>query len=815
MAVPKLYNVLSDAKNEKDVENGYRQVISENLGQSFTSPFNCDGVVESKEHELKMLIEIKFDDKFKDENCNLVPLAQAIFYLKKFQDAQELLPTVVFIGDKDECFVVSTAVLLPYLSKKYDWSLPPSSAYKDIQLMVDLKQDTNIHPEILKIDKKFSYDILLSHVIRCNKQINANYQITKDSIVDAFEFWDKNVIDNSASKNSEVINSFMTAVCTPGKCYLHPKKRNVLVIKDKEIKVDGKMFLAFFSKYKENHNPIEIREITANKDRLVTEMKRRRTGEFFTPSDWVDESQKMITEQLGEDWRDKYVVWDASAGTCNLTRNYKFKELYSSTLEQADIDISNEAGYNPEATKFQFDFLNDSLDKLPDGLKKALEENKPIVFFNNPPYSSFNNRKNATTGGKNKKVIQTLIKQRMEASGIGYSARNLYSQFIYRINDISEQYNLNSVIMATFSPDLWLCGDSFEGFRNILEKVKYVDGMLFQASHFADVEDSWGISFTIFSLDAIVQKKNSMSQFKLKIKDYDDNGNIAIIDEKIAYNLDGKHRAKDWVYDYVRKLKSKDAPQMSTAINVKPNGYGKIVDGALGYLYGNGNNVYYNPTNVSILSSAFSSKNGCSIIPENYNCATALFSARKLIESTWINQKDEYMAPNESHVNYEQWVNDAIVYSLFNTSSQQSSLRSITYKEKKWNILNHFFFMSNKEMQTLAVQHNFNDLYNDSISFGGERYVYQELEKRNLSDDARVVLKFARELVRKSFEKRQNCHLLDEKFHLNAWDAGWYQIKNGILKEHYPEEYKEFVKLYKAFESRMREGVYKFGFLKK
>jgi hypothetical protein len=29
------------------------------------------------------------------------------------------------------------------------------------------------------------------------------------------------------------------------------------------------------------------------------------------------------------------------------------------------------------------------------------------------------------------------------------------------------------------------------------------------------------------------------------------------------------------------------------------------------------------------------------------------------------------------------------------------------------------------------------------------------------------------------------------------------------------EKDKEFVKLYKAFESRMREGVYKFGFLRK
>ena len=809
MATPKLYKVLSDAKNEKDVENGYRQVISENLGLPFTSPFNCDGVVESKEHELKMLIEIKFDDKFKDENCNLVPLAQAIFYLKKFQDAQELLPTVVFIGDKDECFVVSTAILLPYLSKKYDWSLPPSSAYKDIQLMIDLKQDTAIHPEILKIDKKFSYDILLSHVIRCNKQINANYQITKDSIVDAFEFWNKNVIDNSASKNGEVINSFMTAVCTPGKCYLHPKKRNVLVVKDKEIKVNGKMFLAFFSKYKENHNPIEIREITANKDRLVTEMKRRRTGEFFTPSDWVDESQKMITEQLGEDWRDKYVVWDASAGTCNLTRNYKFKELYSSTLEQADIDISNETGYNPEATKFQFDFLNDGLDKLPDGLKKALEQNKPIVFYNNPPYGTAND---AGAKGTNKKGIanNTLINSAMKEDNIGPSSQQLYAQYLYRMSQLLDKYNLSDAFIATFTKMTFMTGETLKGLRGLLfNKMHWVGGMTFQASHFADVSSTWGILFSML--------KNGKKQTKYicEVKGYDDLCRIVNINYKELYSLDSGKKASEWVREPIKQCDTYDAPQLINALNYAQSGRGKLCKNAFGYFLSNANSTADNATSVCLFSGTVAKANGLSILEENVNRVVALFSARRLILSDWTNFDDQYMSPDESQSDYQQWVNDAIVYSILHTASHQSSLRGITYKGEKWDILNHFFFMSNSNMKELSVTHNFTELYNDAIAFGPDRYVYNELESRKLSPDAREVLEFARKLVRKSFAKRANCHIMDEKYHLNAWDAGWYQIKNGILKEHYKDEYQEFVILYKKFEERMRDGVYKFGFLKK
>ena len=51
------------------------------------------------------------------------------------------------------------------------------------------------------------------------------------------------------------------------------------------------------------------------------------------------------------------------------------------------------------------------------------------------------------------------------------------------------------------------------------------------------------------------------------------------------------------------------------------------------------------------------------------------------------------------------------------------------------------------------------------------------------------------------------------EYHLNTWDAGFYQIKK-ILKKYMPDELKAFRTLYKEFEDRMREGVYKFDFLK-
>ena len=100
----------------------------------------------------------------------------------------------------------------------------------------------------------------------------------------------------------------------------------------------------------------EKEELVSIIDRLIEDETRKRNGEFFTPTIWVDEAHSMIGEEFGSDWREKYVVWDCAWGTGNLTRNYKFKKLFCSTLHKSDIDTANQMGINPEAVKFQYDF---------------------------------------------------------------------------------------------------------------------------------------------------------------------------------------------------------------------------------------------------------------------------------------------------------------------------------------------------------------------------------------------------------------------------------------------------------------------------
>jgi len=306
-------------------------------------------------------------------------------------------------------------------------------------------------------------------------------------------------------------------------------------------------------------------------------------------------------------------------------------------------------------------------------------------------------------------------------------------------------------------------------------------------------------------------------EYKFDILENKGFGDIENLGTKSIYNVDGKITASTWVRKEIKGKKSNlDFPKLSSALKVKQKGYSKLCEGAFGYFFNAGNNVYYNGTNVSLFSSAFSNKSGLSITKENLKKVLVLFCARKSINGDWLNDKDEYFAPNENHERYNQFMVDSMIYSLFNNSSEQSSLRQVEYKHRLWDIKNEFFWMSVDKMKELADQNGYDELYNDART-SPDRYVHKLLfgEERiygKLSPDAKLVLDKATELVEKSMELRQV--MANEENHLNSWDAGYAQLKL-VWKEYFQEDFKEFRKLYKNLEDRMRPLVYELGFLKK
>jgi hypothetical protein len=487
---------LEAAVNEKDVENWFRtnlvSVFSSKANQlTFSSPHNTDGFFQV-ENLTDGILECKYDIQLKNRSQFCVVLGQAIRYAYRFRQAGEAIPKVILLGDRDEAVVLSSRLVLPYLDRPYNWQLPPSNAAADTKMMADLASDTTITPWVFDLTTRFDFMSLAEKILKETQEIREQQVISPRFVMRAFQFWNERIVRESNLTEESQIHIFLSALSNPQETYLHPKRENTLVCGGKDFKVNGWGYRQFFNRFKETHSPSEVEAIVSSKDRMMEELRRRRQGAFFTPTAWVDEAHKMLDEQLGDNWRDEYVVWDASCGTANLTRDYKFKELYLSTLEPEDVKTINLMGYNKGATIFQFDFLNDPLEKLPEGLLESLQSGKKIVFLNNPPYGTANN---AGANGTHKAgMALTVVNKQMVDAKIGACSQQLYAQYLYRLNNLGK-----NAVFATFTKPSFMTSPSFEKFRQkTLDEWQYLDGMVFQASHFADVSDRWGVSFTIF-----------------------------------------------------------------------------------------------------------------------------------------------------------------------------------------------------------------------------------------------------------------------------------------------------------------------------
>jgi hypothetical protein len=300
--------------------------------------------------------------------------------------------------------------------------------------------------------------------------------------------------------------------------------------------------------------------------------------------------------------------------------------------------------------------------------------------------------------------------------------------------------------------------------------------------------------------------------FKFDVLELSENLEVTKTKEK-QYNGLGQNLLSTWIRK-IKTIKEVESPKLTSFNNVTNKGTKKNDKNAIGFLYWITNSPRDNSTQVSIFSSMFSTGQGMDITSNNFFKIVIAYSARKLTKVNWLNWYDEYMAPNEDHEQFEQFKYDSLVYSLFESKSNQSSLRQVEYKDKFWDIKNEFFWMSKDRMKELADENGYDNLYNDART-SDDRHVYNLLfgEERiydKLSPDAKLVLDKATELVEKSMELRQA--MANDENHLDSWDAGYAQLKL-IWKDYFQEDFKKFRQQYKNLEDRMRPLVYELGFL--
>lgn len=803
--IKNFYESIKYSTQESQVQEVYNEALKSVFNISIIErKHQCDGYLETKtsdNKEISILIEYKYDIHMKDRVQRSKVIAQCLGYLKQFEQSGEKLPKLVFIGDINECCVIHTNDLLRYLDlDSVDWYIAPSTmGDKNVDLVFNIAKD--VSPWVYDVNEDFKFQEVAEKIIDLCSNTNRKLHITEKNIEKVYNlFCDRVIKDKKKVQANDLVSTFIGAMLDSEHYYQHPKKKNTLIANDKQVAINGDQFELFMQMHSTEYSPKEKRIMTAISDRLIEDTNRRNKGEFYTPTLFVNYAHSMIERELGQHWKENYVVWDCCCGTKNLTRDYRFKELYCSTLEQAELDISK--NYNKEATPFQFDFLNDSIDDLKikaPGLLEAFELNKPICFFINPPYANGSGKGNAKGTHCSDELARVMQLD-------GFKSGELIIQFLWRISYIKRNYNLTNCCIACFTNPTWLCGTLTEKFRSVwMSNFEYKSGVMFNAGEFANVSAQWGITFNIWKT-GITNDRNNFTH--TLIESFDNQSQIRELGTKTLYNRDNTDYTPISVFvkssnnTYKQSVSSLKISDLSLSSDIQTVSNQKYLNAMITY---NGDYVQNNLT--CWIQSGYRKGNATFIDASNFEKACLIFSIRKLITTNWVLDKDSYLIKRDQNLP-DEFKCDCIVYSIvscYGTSLKQDDLIC----------KNEFFCMSKQEMLDLAEKYKNDYTYEDALN-SEERFAYTKLQeiKDNLSPEAKAVLDKATELVKKSFKYREMFNESHPEYQINNWDCGFYQIK-ALLKEFMPDDLKDFRNIYKQLADKMRPKVYELGFLKK
>ena len=558
-------------------------------------------------------------------------------------------------------------------------------------------------------------------------------------------------------------------------------KENIKQMFDATINIRNReAYQLFWKRYK--RPPIkEFQEyIIERRDLLVPQDIRERQGAFFTPRIWVELSQKYLGDLLGENWQDEYYIWDCAAGTGNLLAGLTNKyNIFASTLDQADVKVIHERiDHGANLLKnhvFQFDFLNDDFSKLPQNLLEIVNnesKRKKLIIYINPPYAEGDN----VRGIGRKDIHVSKIHSKYQTL-MGKASSEMFAQFFTRIHQ-----EIPNSVLAEFSTLKILQAPNFSDFRKFF-RAKLEKFFIVPANTFDNVKGEFPIGFFVWNTS-----KNEI--FEQTIADiYDAKG--IFIGSKTINSYDNSKYISDWL-----------------EINSKKNSTNYI-----GHLASVGND-FQNQRMIFIDNEEKGSwkKGGrhTRITVENLIYTSIYFAVRKVIPASWLNDRDQFLFPNEHWENDKEFQNDCLIYTIFNTNIQSrfGVNHWIPFTENEVNAKERFTsnFMSDYINGKLKTE-NIDNL------FGNEKIEYKPL---HFSNEANEVLNSGRELWKyyNSFNATiANASLYDiREFFQGRNEKGRMNSKSN--DEKYTELISDLRNKLNVLADNIKPKIYEYEFLK-
>jgi len=541
--------------------------------------------------------------------------------------------------------------------------------------------------------------------------------------------------------------------------------------------------------------------IIERRDLLVPQDIRERKGSFFTPQKWVELSQKYIADALGDSWQDEYYVWDCAAGTGNLLAGLTNKyNIWASTVDQADVDAMNDRIHNGanllESHVFRFDFLNDDFKDLPKALRSIIEDpekRKKLIVYINPPYTEESNVKTRKKTGTAKTGVHITRMHQKYTKRLGESGRELFIQFLARIYD-----ELPGCRIAEFSTLKGLQAPQYDTFRNFFQ-AKLNSMFIVPADTFDNVNGDFPIGFKIWDTSI----SSVFSSFTADVF----GSNREMLGQKTLYGLNRSKNINKWI-SLFKIVPEKQQNDVRTKEQVEMDFIKQ--KHIIGYMQGIRSNDFQNNNILYITNkrkSQLPSPRGVWINKDNLIPVAIYFAVRKCILATWLNDRDQFLAPNDGWQKDVEFQNNCLAYTIFNNVVQHQIGPNhwIPFRETEVGAKDKFASSFMADFIAGKIGHS-----DGEVAWTIEPETRQDDSPLEFSTEARTVLDAGRELwryyhsmlmanpnaslydIREHFKGRNekgrlNTKSRDDKF--NALDAALRAALKTLAKKIEPKVY--------------------------
>ena len=528
--------------------------------------------------------------------------------------------------------------------------------------------------------------------------------------------------------------------------------------------------------------------IINRRDLLVPPDIRSRKGSFFTPQIWAEKSQGYLASVLGKRWQEDYHIWDLAAGTGNLLAGLtNINNIWASTIDQADVDImlarlrSGTGMFRNHI--FKFDFLNDDFSKLPKELKKVIEE-KPekLIIYINPPYAEAGNIKKLSGTGEHKDKVSLGNKTYEKYKDIlGNASNEVFSQFFIRIYK-----EIPNCILATFSKLKYINATNFEKFRDVF-KAKFLKGFIVPANTFDNVSGKFPIGFLIWD----TSKKQKFKNIKVDIFDRIQGNEISKLSgKKNLYSGEKVRNINNWLKKFTDNSDKKLGVLMADAPDFQHNNHIAIINQPL-----KAHLIFQNITDNNLIPFCI------------------YLSVRLCIEATWINDRDQFLYPNDKLEEDLEFQSDCLTFTLFHGQNRISAEEGI----------NHWIPFSEAEVgaKDSFESHFMKDFIDGKIKPKETKELLTErrsLKPIKFSKEAKDIFEAGRELW-KYYHKHDliniNASYYDIRKFFQGVDSKSGRMNNKSIDETYNKLIGNLREKMKILAKKIEPKIYEFGFLKK